>query len=68
MPTSFLTKQDYKRWQACPTSAFYGWQQLPSNNDDNTFLNYLAEEGKIIGKLAHRLFANGRLIEEKNQH
>lgn len=66
MLTSFLTKQDYKRWQACPTSAHYGWQQMPSSNDSNTFMKYLAEEGKIIGELARRLFSGGQLIEERN--
>lgn len=61
-----LTKSDYTRWQFCPTSAFYGWERLPSNQDANSFLQYLAEEGKTIGMLARRLFARGRLICEKD--
>lgn len=66
MPQKHLTKLDYKRWQFCPTSAHHGWQGFASNNDENAFMQYLAEEGKSIGALARRLFANGQLIAEKN--
>lgn len=62
MQKSHLSKNEFTRWVTCPTSAFYGWQGLPSKNDGDAFLNFLAKEGRTIGKAAHRLFRSGELI------
>lgn len=66
MASEYLTKSDYKRWQFCPTSAFHGWGNQRSKNEDNSFLKYLATEGEVIGLLARRLFSRGRLIGATN--
>jgi hypothetical protein len=58
-----LTKTDFRRWMICPTSANHGWQGLPSKNANDPFLSFLAEEGRIVGRMAHRLFAGGKLID-----
>lgn len=65
MPKTYLTKLDYKRWMTCPTAAYHGWTRLPSKNDDDPFLKFLAEEGRIIGQAAHRLFLCGELIDDQ---
>jgi len=66
MAHKYLTISDYKRWQFCPTSTFHGWQKCPSKSEGDGFLKYLAKEGKGVGQLARRLFADGRLIDEPN--
>lgn len=50
----------------CPTAAHYGWTSLESKNDNDPFLAFLAEDGRIVGRMAHRLFADTELIEERN--
>jgi hypothetical protein len=66
MPNSYLTKQDFQRWMTCPTAAHHGWSEMKSKNEDDSFLKFLAEEGRIIGRAAHRLFRGGEHIHEKN--
>lgn len=65
MTNNYLTKLDFKRWMICPTSAYHGWTRLPSKNDDDPFLTFLSEEGRIIGQAAHRLFLGGELIDDQ---
>lgn len=64
MPNKYLTKLDFNRWMTCPTSAYHGWCDLKSKTDEDAFLAFLAEEGRIIGRAAHRLFQGAELIEE----
>ena len=59
-----LTKTDFTRWMNCPTAAHYGWSGLESKNDNDAFLDFLAAEGRTVGRMAQRLFANPELIEE----
>ncbi len=66
MSNTYLTKLDFKRWMTCPTSAYHGWCDLKSKTDDDAFLAFLAEEGRIIGRAAQRLFDKGLFIEEKS--
>lgn len=66
MPNTYLTKLDFKRWMTCPTSAYHGWCDLKSKTDEDAFLAFLAEEGRIIGRAAHRLFDEGKFIEDKS--
>lgn len=61
-----LTKNDFSRWMTCPTAAHYGWSGLESKNDNDAFLAFLAEEGRTVGRMAHRLFADPEIIEERN--
>jgi len=62
---AFLNKSDYQRFATCPTSAYYAWQGLPSNRDDDPFLSFLADEGNLVGKVARRLFREGIEIKER---
>jgi CRISPR/Cas system-associated exonuclease Cas4 (RecB family) len=57
-----LSKTDFSRWMTCPTAAYYGWSGLESKNDNDTFLHFLADEGKTVGRMAQRLFSNGEHI------
>ena len=61
-----LNKADYQRFVTCPTAAFYGWQALPSKNDDDPFWDFLADEGKIVGQAAKRLFRDAVEIAERH--
>lgn len=61
-----LTKADFGRWIKCPTAAWYGWQGNKSKNEDDAFLNYLANEGRTVGRMAHRLFRHGRIVNEQD--
>ena len=64
MDKRYLSKNDFIRWRSCPTAAHHGWAGMPSRNDNDAFLQFLAEEGKIIGKAAQRLFSGGQLIKD----
>ena len=39
---------------------------MKSKNEGDAFLQFLAEEGRIIGRAAHRLFQQGELIGEQS--
>jgi len=58
----YLTKSDYTRWIACQRAAYYGWQGHRSKNEDDPFLNFLAEEGKTVGRIAQRLFKEATTV------
>lgn len=60
-----LSKADFFRWITCPASAYYGWSGFQSKNDNDAFLQFLANEGKTVGRVARSLFASGRFVEEK---
>ena len=62
----YLTKTDYSRWMSCSTAAYYGWQGYKSKNENDPFLNFLAEEGKTVGRMARRLFPNVTMIGSLN--
>lgn len=66
MAKQYLSKQDFQRWMTCPTAAHHGWNGMKSKYEDDSFLKFLAEEGRIIGRAAHRLFKGGEVISEKN--
>ncbi|MGB0744370.1 MAG: DUF2779 domain-containing protein [Opitutales bacterium] len=65
MTHAFLNKSDYQRFVTCPVSAYYAWQGLPSNRDDDPFLSFLADEGNLVGAAARRLFREGIEIKER---
>ena len=65
MSPRYLTKSRFKTATECPTKLFY--TQKPKEygnlNNDNTFLESLAEGGYQIGSLAKLLYPNGIEVE-----
>ncbi|MFN4233871.1 MAG: DUF2779 domain-containing protein [Bacteroidia bacterium] len=57
--TNLLSKSKYKLATSCPTKLYYALnsKQYPNSNDDNDFLQSLAEGGYQIGKLATYKFS-----------
>lgn len=62
MGTRFLTKSAFKIGRSCPTKLFYYRSGYPSNYSNNPYLEFLADGGHIVGKLAQLLFPEGILI------
>lgn len=63
MPSIFLTKSAFKIGRSCPTKLFYHRAGYPSTKEENEYLQFLAEGGHIVGKLAQLLFPGGVLID-----
>lgn len=61
---SHLTKEDLRQSLSCPVKPLHRWAELSSKNDDDAFLQFLAEEGRTVGRTARRLFRNLILIDE----
>jgi hypothetical protein len=59
-----LTKSDFKVAQTCPTKLYYKKRRYPSLNDDSPYLQFLADGGYMVEKMAKLLFANGRELPE----
>lgn len=59
-----LTKSDFKVAQTCPTKLYYKKRRYPSLNDDNPYLQFLADGGYMVEKMAKLLFANGRELQD----
>lgn len=62
----YLNKADFLRYKRCPTAAYYGWHNARSKLDDDPFLKFLAEEGRIVERAGRRLFANAHLVKEQS--
>jgi len=60
-----LNKSDYQRFATCPAAAYHAWSGIPSKNDDDPFLDFLADEGRIVGQTAKRLFRDAIEITER---
>jgi len=59
---AYLTKSDFKAGQKCPTSLYYAKKRYPSINDENPYLEFLADGGYMVETMAKLLFAEGRSI------
>jgi hypothetical protein len=61
----YLTKSRFKLATQCPTKLFYtGKKDYPDKNQENDFLQQLAEGGYQVGKLAEYKFPGGIVIDE----
>ena len=65
MSPRYLTKSRFKTATECPTKLFYTQKpkEYANLNNDNTFLESLAEGGYQIGSLAKLLYPNGIEVE-----
>ena len=52
MPNSTLSKSDFKLASDCPQKLLYKKAKYPNSNEENEFLQILAEGGYIVGKMA----------------
>jgi hypothetical protein len=67
MKKNYLSKSDFKVAMTCPTKLYYRKLKYPTTNDENEFMQMLAEGGYMVGKLATLLFPGGiDLSEEAN--
>jgi hypothetical protein len=57
-----LTKSDFKVARTCPTKLYYRKRQYPSLNDDDSYLQLLADGGYMVETMAKLLFAEGRTL------
>jgi hypothetical protein len=55
----FLTKSDFQIAQECPTKLYYRKHQFPTEDDDNEYLEMLADGGFMVGVLAKLLYPDG---------
>lgn len=58
-----LSKSDFKIAQTCPTKLYYKKLRYPSLNDENPYLEFLADGGYMVEKMAKLLFQNGKELE-----
>jgi hypothetical protein len=66
MVSTRLTKSAFKVGRSCPTKLYYYKAEYPSTLSDNAYLNFLADGGHIVGKLAQILHPDGILIGGKD--
>jgi hypothetical protein len=59
-----LTKSDFKIARTCPTKLYYKKLRYPSLNDDNPYLEFLADGGYMVEKMAKLLFPDGRELKD----
>lgn len=59
-----LTKSDFKIARTCPTKLYYNKLRYPSLNDDNPYLEFLADGGYMVEKMAKLLFPDGRELKD----
>jgi hypothetical protein len=58
-----LSKSDFKVARTCGTKLFYKKLRYPSKQDDDPYLEFLADGGYMIETIAKLLFPEGREIE-----
>lgn len=63
----FLTKSDFKTARTCGTKLYYQKLGYPSTQDDNPYLEFLADGGFMVEAIARVLFPDGRDISAKSQ-
>lgn len=61
-----LSKSDYILGKSCITKLFYKKNNYSSSDDTNEYLQYLAEGGYIISKLATLYYPDGIIINTEN--
>jgi hypothetical protein len=60
--STYLTKSDFKVASTCPTKLYYKKLRYPSLLDDDPYLEFLADGGYMVEKMAKLLFPGGREI------
>lgn len=65
MKQKTLSKSDFKLARNCPTKLYYKKNHYPSLNEGNEYMEYLAEGGYAVGKLAQLLHPSGIRIENE---
>lgn len=55
----YLSKSDFKAGRSCPTKLYYKKQGYPSEQEGNEYLEFLADGGYVVGKLAQLLIPGG---------
>lgn len=58
-----LSKSDFKLARSCPTKLYYRERRYPDNNQDNEYLQLLAEGGYMVELLAKQMFPGGITLE-----
>jgi hypothetical protein len=65
---ALLSKSDFKVASDCITKLYYKKTGYPSTNDENDYLQFLADGGHQVGKLATLQYPNGIDINTGNDH
>ena len=60
---NILSKTDFKVASDCPTKLYYRKHNYQSINDENSYLEYLAEGGYAVAKMASLYYPNGIRID-----
>ncbi len=55
----YLSKSDFKAARECPTKLYYRKNKYPNLNQENKFMQLLAEGGFMVGKMAQLYFPEG---------
>ena len=63
-----LSKSDFKVASNCITKLYYKKKGFPSSSDGNDYLQFLADGGHQVGKLATMQYPNGKDINTGNDH
>jgi hypothetical protein len=58
----YLTKSDFITARTCPTKLYYKKLRYPSLNDDDPYLEFLADGGYMVETMAKLLYPDGREI------
>src|SRR5436309_13782253 len=58
----FLSKSDFLAARSCETKLYYKKLQYPSLLDDDPYLEFLADGGYMVEKMAKLLFPGGRTL------
>ena len=63
-----LSKSDFKTACNCTTKLYYKKKGFPSSNEGNDYLQFLADGGHQVGKLATMQYPDGIDINTGNNH
>lgn len=55
----YLSKSDFKAARECPTKLYYRKNKYPNLNQENEFMQLLAEGGFMVGRMAQLYFPEG---------
>lgn len=62
-PNATLSKSDFKLARTCATKLYYREQKYPDTNDENEYLQLLAEGGYMVELLAKQIFPGGITLD-----
>jgi hypothetical protein len=60
---AYLSKSGFKVGRECPAKLWYRSQRYPTTRDEDAFMQYLAESGHLVGKIAQMRYPEGCLID-----